>query len=221
MEAEAKAPILEWREVTARESEGGHLCGPVSLVVREGQGAIFLAQEAAASRAFLYASAGFWLPESGRLLWQGRPLPSKSDLPAQSRFYRDLALVHRPAQLLSDNSLYQCLAMDLAYHGRIVGEEAERRIWEVIAKLGLSREARLSVQKLSERARRRALFALALAKEPKIILMERPAHFLDKDFGSVWECILDESKSRGQAFLVFDRGMSGYREGDFSQAVSL
>jgi uncharacterized protein YdaT len=46
-------------------------------------------------------------------------------------------------------------------------------------------------EQLPEKKRRLGLYALALAKQPKLFLLERPQQFLDQDFPLVWSRIHD------------------------------
>ena len=64
--------------------------------------------------------------------------------------------------------------------------------------------------------RRWAFYPLAFCGGPRLLLMERPVQFLDRDFDLVWDLVLRRAEEDGLAYMVFDRAKTVYSEEHFS-----
>jgi ABC-type molybdenum transport system ATPase subunit/photorepair protein PhrA len=86
--------------------------------------------------------------------------------------------------------------------------------------MGLAGQAAIPTENLSEPLRRLALYALVFYQRPRLLLLERPFQFLDRDFRLVWGLIQDRVAAGELAVAVFDRASDIYPPGSFHNTAS-
>lgn len=91
-------------------------------------------------------------------------------------------------------------------------EEAKKRAYEVLDKLGLRDKANTHVEKLSTGQRRRLSIALSVVHDPPFLILDEPTANLDpKGIGLVRE-LLVSAKRRGRASLIVEHKPMYFRE---------
>jgi iron complex transport system ATP-binding protein len=172
----------------------------VSFAVRSGELIALMGRNGAGKSTLLDLIAGLRRPTAGTILLDGRPL-DQWPRPAVAR-----VVSHLP-QLMRDN--IACSAEQLVLMGRYPHAE---RWWESDA----DREAVVHamsrcdcrqfqdrrVSTLSGGERQRVLLAACLAQEPRLLLLDEPATFLDIDQQLQCFTVLREEASRGTACLA-------------------
>jgi ABC-type multidrug transport system ATPase subunit len=97
----------------------------------------------------------------------------------------------------------------------------KKKAHELIAALKLSSLAyNLPAGSLPEDKKRLGLYALAMAKEPLLYILERPLQFLDADFAWIWELLM-EKKKNGTAIFVLARPSEKYAANSFEKVINL
>ncbi|MDR1871588.1 MAG: hypothetical protein LBS60_06615 [Deltaproteobacteria bacterium] len=149
-------------------------------------------------------------PTWGEVLWFGRGKPKPSDLLATSLFNRRLGFTPKNGRLFSGCSL---LANLLIHYVHVVGldeatAEEEARAW--LERLKLTREARTLGEKIGDKAHL-ALLALALVKEPDLLVLDRPRSLFERDFPLVLDVLKNERQRREFAALIIDDDYSPWR----------
>ncbi len=112
-------------------------------------------------------------PESGQILYRGRPLGEEDEL----AYRRKMALVLQDP-LLFDATVFDNVAMGLRFRGLPRGE-IRQRVEEWLRRLGVSHLAGRRARKLSGGEAQRINLARALALQPEVLLLDEPFSALD------------------------------------------
>jgi ABC-type multidrug transport system ATPase subunit len=187
-----------------RLQNGAHPAGGTfEFILRQGQGGLVILDNLDLLRRLMRCCLGIEQSKAGRISWwEGSREVSRSGSWGQYKFYRCISYVNRHSQLLGSLTLNQNFQILHDYTGRENGPERTRR---TLADFGLAEYGNKLADSLPEPVRRLALYALALAREPYLILMERPSQFLDRDFDLVWARLRTQASEEQLAYIVFDR----------------
>jgi ABC-type ATPase involved in cell division len=214
------APLFAFAELYLpwRSDEG---LGPISFTLHGGQAALISHKLLAVLQRVYLVSMGWLEPVKGCVIWKGKCLSQDMGLAEHYRYNRDMGLVHRDAALLFGKTLYDNLMLQLLYNKKDHHRRLRRLAERVILDLKLEDYAwSMPTEELPEDERRLGLFALALAKEPSLFILERPRQFLEEDFELVWQ-LLEKSKKKGAAILVLDRPTEYYDETLFDVNIEI
>ena len=191
--------------------EAGSVHGPLDLSVRPGEISLVLVPEPPGMlRRLMKCCLAFKRPDSGRVSWWPGAVPGEA-------FYRQVGYVDRQSQLLHRWSILEHFRIFDAYSGQDGQPGAARKL---LSALGLSAQAELPTENLSEPVRRLALYALVLYQRPRLMLLERPFQSLDRDFRLVWDLILGRAAAGELAVVVFDRFREVYPPDTFRQTMA-
>ncbi|HEX2459977.1 MAG TPA: ABC transporter ATP-binding protein [Vicinamibacterales bacterium] len=172
----------------------------VTFAVRSGELIALMGRNGSGKSTLLDLIAGLRRPTAGTILLDGRPLDEWPQ-PAVAR-----VVSHLP-QVMRDN--IACSAEQLVLMGRYPHAE---RWWESDTDRELVAQAmsrcdcrqfqHRRVSTLSGGERQRVLLAACLAQEPRLLLLDEPATFLDIDQQLHCFSLLREEASRGTACLA-------------------
>lgn len=217
-----KGPTMPVPTFTAEEVFLSHRdqlhYGPLTLTLEEGRGALVVIKDLDLLRRFMRCCLGLDQPDSGRLAWSFDRRERSDPYWGPFDFYRQIGYVDRQIQLIGALSLLDNLLLFYQYARR---EDGLGRSREILERLNLADYEHLRADELPEPQRRLGLYALAFAKEPRLLLIERPNQFLDRDFDLVWDSILSRAAQTGLSFIVFDRTRTIYPAENFSTIVSV
>ncbi|MDR0882441.1 MAG: hypothetical protein LBP55_07850 [Candidatus Adiutrix sp.] len=187
--------------------------GPFDFALRLGQGGLVVMDNLDLLRRLMRCCLGVEQPETGRIDWgAGSGMVSRSGSWGPYELYHQIGCVNRHSQLLGSLTLSQNLQLLHDYADLEDGPERARRS---LADFGLTEYGNDRADSLPEPVRRLALYVLALAKAPRLLLMERPSQFLDRDFGPIWAGLRAQAGEGRLAYLVFDRTRLPYDPAHF------
>lgn len=205
-------------EGLALSPAGGSAKNPLQLELRGGQCALVLVRDLDYLRRLMRCCLGLDRPEAGAVSWWNGFVPESEENWDSYDFFRRIGYVDRQSQLLGGVRLrdHFILFSRYARQGHVI-EDSER----LLAFFNLESYLDHKADDLPEPQRRLALYALALCRRPRLLLVERPVQFLDRDFSLVWGLVQNERDENGLACVVFDRGRSAYVSENFDQLVNL
>ena len=211
---QAERPVIAAEEIFLR-GEDSLPYGPLTLSLKPGEGALVTVQNLGLMRRLMKCCLGFIRPESGQMSWWRDIEPEEDGSRNQSLLdlYRRIGYVDRQCQLLTSITLLENLVLFHDYAGLAEAVPRSRRL---LSRFNLADDENLKGHALPEPDRRRALYALAFCGEPRLLLMERPVQFLDRDFDLVWDLVLRRAEEDGLAYIVFDRARTSYSEEHFT-----
>jgi cell division transport system ATP-binding protein len=115
---------------------------------------------------------------------------------------RKLGIVFQDFQLLIDRNVYDNLAFVLKATGWKIKEEIDKRIKEVLGKVGLEYKGYKMPHQLSGGEQQRVVIARALLNNPEIILADEPTGNLDPETSEGIMKILREISNTGRAVVM-------------------
>lgn len=187
--------------------------GPLDLKLEKGKGALVLANDLGLMRRLMKCCQGTESPQGGRVSWWPDLDHDRGDYWRLYGFYRQIGYIDRLSQLLGARTLMENMVLYFLYAGKSNPEALARPVLDLF---GLAGYENLRADDLPEPQRRLALYALAFCKKPRLLLLERPAQFLDRDFDQVWDWVLKRAADSGLAYIVFDRTRIPYNREDFT-----
>lgn len=115
---------------------------------------------------------------------------------------RKLGIVFQDFQLLTDRSVHHNLLFVLKATGWKNNAEAEKRINDVLDKVGLANKGYKMPHQLSGGEQQRVAIARALLNDPEIILADEPTGNLDPDASTEIMNLLVDIKNNGRAIIM-------------------
>ncbi len=167
-------PILELRHVDKSFGPVQAL-SQVSLQVARGQATGLLGDNGAGKTVMIKTVSGMWPPDSGEILWNGRPIhihtPRDAAALGITTVYQDLALCDNLD--IVQNMFLGREALRLGSLDEVTMERAARRTLESLA-VTTVRSIRQPVSSLSGGQRQSVAVARAVMIESKLVIMDEP-----------------------------------------------
>jgi len=144
----------------------------LSLTITSGELVALLGPSGCGKTTALRVLAGFEVPDSGRVLVDGKDL---TRVPAQRR---DMGMVFQSYSLFPNMTALDNVAFGLRVRGWRVGRRHEKAT-SLLELVGLDPEAKKYPHQLSGGQQQRVALARALAIEPRVLLLDEPLSALD------------------------------------------
>lgn len=145
----------------------------VSLEIKAGELVALLGPNGAGKSTLFQLLSGLFTPDAGRITIMGHDM-ARAPIPALA----GLGIVFQQPTLDLELTVAGNLRFHAGLHGFSRGE-ADQRIGQVLARVGLTDAANTKVQNLSGGNRRRVELARALLHEPRLLLMDEATVGLD------------------------------------------
>ncbi|MFE1442787.1 sugar ABC transporter ATP-binding protein [Streptomyces sp. NPDC058739] len=179
--ADSPAPLLRMAGIT-KSFPGVRALSGVDLTVVEGEVHCLLGQNGAGKSTLIKVLAGAHQPDSGEIVWQGRPARLKSPIDAMrlgvATIYQELDLVEHLS--VAENV---SLGHEPTRAGFVVRTGvARRRAASLLHRLGHDEiDPAVPVAELSSAQRQIVSMARALSRDARLIVMDEPSAALDPD----------------------------------------
>jgi ABC-type Fe3+/spermidine/putrescine transport system ATPase subunit len=182
--------------VTKRYGGGKAAVDALSFSLRAGEFFSLLGPSGCGKTTTLRMIAGFELPDEGRILLDGR------DVAGEPPYRRDVSTVFQSYALFPHLTVEANVRFGLQQRRDVTRTEADRRVSEMLALLGLQgKEARRPAQ-LSGGERQRVALARSLVLRPSVLLLDEPLSALDPQLRRQVRSELKQLQERlGVAFL--------------------
>jgi iron complex transport system ATP-binding protein len=173
--------LLELRNVSARYEGSPGKSEPlrgVSLELRAGEMVVALGPNGAGKTTLLRVMSGLQKPIAGEVRVEGAPIESME----RGTLARLLAVVHQVENVAFDFSVRDVVMMGRAPHQSgwmRVADGDDAVVERTLERCDLKSLADRPVNTLSGGEQKRVAIARALAQEPRILLLDEPAAFLD------------------------------------------
>ncbi|SIO59486.1 ABC transporter ATP-binding protein [Paraburkholderia phenazinium] len=181
-------PLLSVQRVDKRYPNGTIALEDVRLAIAPGEFVSLLGPSGCGKSTLLKMLAGIETPTHGHVRWWGQPFETVgSPGRRMSMVFQEATLM--PWATVADNVR---LPLDLA---RVPRGEADARVAEALAGVGLAKFARVLPRELSGGMQMRASLARALVTEPDLLLLDEPfgaldeftRNRLDSDLRALWQ----------------------------------
>ncbi len=174
------APVVLRTEKLMMRFGGIIATNDVSLEVVRGARHALIGPNGAGKTTLINQLTGMLRPSAGRILLDGQDI---TQLPAHQRVRRGMVRTFQINQLFSSLSPQETLAMVVSQHLGITGRwwqalgrepEVQRRCDELLARFHLADVRHLKTEHLAYGKRRLLEIAIALACEPRVLLLDEP-----------------------------------------------
>lgn len=172
----------------------------VSLTIGDGECIALTGQSGSGKTCLLNIAGGIDLPNTGRVLWRGRPVASRRDWAALRG--REIGIVFQEFNLLPTLTARQNVQLALM-GGDLRGRAQRASAQAALAQVGLDGRADHLPAELSGGERQRVAIARALVRDPSLLLADEPTGSLDSvNAASIAELLLGLPKERGMTLLM-------------------
>ncbi|BDG35755.1 ABC transporter ATP-binding protein [Saccharococcus caldoxylosilyticus] len=210
--------LLEVHQLTKRF--GGLVAvNDVSFSVEEGKVNAIIGPNGAGKSTFFNLISGFYKPTSGQIIFKGQDI---TRLPANQRAKLGIARTFQTTHLFEQSTVFDNVVIghrlrtssnlfDAVFRTkRLKREEAEckEKAMEVLEFVGLTDVADKMVANISQEQKKRAAFALALATEPEIVLLDEPAAGVNPDETEGLEQLIVKMVDHGITVCLIEHKMS-------------
>jgi NitT/TauT family transport system ATP-binding protein len=183
----SSTPAIEVLSVEKTYPNGTHALQPVNLSIEEGEFVTLLGPSGCGKSTLLKMVAGLLEPSDGRLLLWRKPVAQLAESSHK------LAFVFQSPTLMPWASVQTNVRLPLDLAG-VPRAEADERVKESLALVGLSRFADALPRALSGGMQMRVSIARGLVTQPDLLLMDEPfgaldeitRHKLDADLLALW-----------------------------------
>ncbi|SDF29977.1 cell division ATP-binding protein FtsE [Limimaricola pyoseonensis] len=190
--------MIELRDV-AYSYGGGELFSGLSLVLAPGSFHFLTGPSGAGKTTLLKLCYGDLVPTAGEVALFGETTRGMArDGLALTR--RRIGVVHQDCQFLDHLSVAENVALPLSVAGRRA--EAEAYLPDLMAWVGLNRQAGRRPPELSGGERQRAALARAVIMSPDVIIADEPTGNIDWEMSQRLLALLVELNRMGKAVLI-------------------
>lgn len=190
--------VLSARDVRKTYQSGDRRIGVLSgagLEVRAGESVSIRGESGSGKSTLLHLLAGLDAPESGQVLWAGKP----ADAQRRAEF---LGMVFQSFYLIPELNALENVVMAARLKGR-AGAAERARAKDLLARVGLAERVDHLPTQLSGGERQRVAVARALMNRPKLILADEPTGNLDEHTGdAVIAMLLALCQETGTALVL-------------------
>ncbi|CAH2029970.1 energy-coupling factor ABC transporter ATP-binding protein [Trichlorobacter ammonificans] len=169
--------ILELRQVGFRYPDGSVGLDDCSLVIRRGSRTVLLGPNGAGKTTLFLHCNGILRPESGRVLFEGRPLDYGRQGLRELRSRVGLVFQNPDSQLFSAS-----VREDVSFGPMNLGlgrHEVRERLERALEAVGMADCADKPVHSLSHGQKKRVSIAGVLAMQPQVLILDEPTAGLD------------------------------------------
>jgi putative ABC transport system ATP-binding protein len=173
--------VLELRDVVKQYQLGSspiRAVDHVSMTVAAGELVALYGPSGSGKTTLIELIAGLKTPDSGSILVGDRDVTRMSRKEVRDYRLNELGMVLHPSSLQPGARAITSASIKLMSLGT---RTAHERITPLMTELGLGERLRHRVAELSMGERQRVLVALALSREPKLVLADEPTASLDTD----------------------------------------
>ncbi|MGQ9707949.1 MAG: ABC transporter ATP-binding protein [bacterium] len=165
-------------EQVSKRLRGQLILDEVSLEVPEAAVVTVLGPSGAGKTVLLKIVAGIMAPDSGRVFYDGQELTYGRFADNKGRTGK-IGFVFQGGALFDWMNVADNIALPLRERTGLSGREIEKRVGEVLKRVGMDRCGELPVRELSGGMMRLVAIARALITEPKYIFFDEPTSGLD------------------------------------------
>jgi phospholipid/cholesterol/gamma-HCH transport system ATP-binding protein len=155
-----------------------HVIRGVDLEINRGEILTLIGKSGVGKSILLKLLINLIEPDSGRILFEGRPLQELSRA-EQKNFLRKMSYVFQGTALLDSMTVFENIALPLQERSGTSREEIRRRVGEKLKQLDLVDIDQKYPSQLSGGMKKRVALARALVTEPEVVLFDEPTTGLD------------------------------------------
>ena len=183
-------------------SGGTQLLFDITFDLEEGVAVLVMGPSGSGKTLLMKIIAGIVPPDSGKLLFDGKPFATMNDRELQDKRIRQ-GFVFQDSALWQNLSVYQNLALPVEYHyPRREAENVRSHIASLCRKMDFREDLNQRPTMLSAGERKIASILRGLVLDPENVLMDEPSAGLDSSSSARLLEILKELKAKGRTLII-------------------
>jgi polar amino acid transport system ATP-binding protein len=182
----------------------------VDLEVAEGEVVSVIGPSGSGKSTFLRCINALESASDGTIEVDGEAVTKKhADI---NKIRENIGMVFQQFNLFPHMSVIDNITMAPIDRKRATKEEAEKKAWELLDRVGLSEKARAFPKQLSGGQQQRVAIARALAMEPDLMLFDEPTSALDPEMVGEVLAVMKQLAADGMTMIVVTHEMGFARE---------
>lgn len=175
----------------------------VSLSIKRGEFVSLMGESGCGKSTLLNVIAGLDSVTSGRILLDGSDVTTLTDEQVTELRARKIGFIFQFFNLLSTLTVEENVALPLDLSGDVSGPERNRRVGDMLDRVGMAKRLKFYPSQLSGGEMQRVAIARALIHEPKLIVADEPTGNLDSENGlKVLELLRDLNANFKQTIVM-------------------
>jgi len=194
------APLLDVQRL-AKRFGGVVASAGVDLQVKEGEVHALIGPNGAGKTTLVAQLAGQLRPDNGRIVFAGNDI---THLAPHERARRGLARSFQITRLFRSFDVVgnAALAVQAASRTPLGGEAVMARAHEVLVEIGLAARANASIEALSHGEQRALEVGLAIAGQPRLVLLDEPMAGMGHDESQQMEALIQRLRRKTTLLLI-------------------
>lgn len=200
--------MIKVNNAAFRYDDGDFLFRDLSFDIKAGETLAILGANGIGKTTFLRCMLGFLKLKSGDILVEGKNTKEMSS----TEFWKLVSYVPQAKQLVFGYSVLNMVVMGRSQYvsfGRVPSQKDFDIAWNILKDMGLEHLADRSCNKLSGGQLQMVLIARALAKEPKVLILDEPESNLDMKNQLKVLDILDKLAHRQNLSIIINTHFPG------------
>lgn len=200
--------MIKVKNAAFRYDDGDFLFRDLSFQVKAGETLAILGANGIGKTTFLRCMLGFLKLKSGDIMIEGKNTKEMST----TEFWKLVSYVPQAKQLVFGYSVLNMVVMGRSQYvafGRVPSQKDFDIAWNILKDMGLEHLADRSCNKLSGGQLQMVLIARALAKEPKVLILDEPESNLDMKNQLKVLDILDKLAHRQNLAIIINTHFPG------------
>ncbi len=182
----------------------------IDLEISDGEMVIILGRSGSGKSTLLHLLSGLDRPSGGKIFFRGEEISSFNDWRISEYRLRNVGFVFQFYYLLPELTLFENVVLP----NRIAGNPNEKRVKELLNRVGLSARAGHYPAQLSGGEQQRAAIARSLANNPDVVFCDEPTGNLDEETAnSVFDLLVSLNREEKKTFVVVTHETSLMKKG--------
>ena len=195
--------VLELDNVSFKYNNKRETLKNVSFKIYKGEMVSIVGRNGAGKSTISKLICGFYKPDSGRILFEGRDIKKDS---IKQRAEKIGLVMQNPNQMISKTMIYDEVAFGLRIRG-VNEEEIKERVLETLKICGLYRLRNWPISALSFGQKKRVSIAAMLVLNPSVLILDEPTAGQDfKHYTEIME-FLHELNKKGVTIIMITHDM--------------
>lgn len=205
-----KSPLVQV-SLVHKSFAGQAVLKGIDLEVGQGETLSVLGRSGTGKSVLLKLIIGLHKPDSGSIRVGGEEI-TKLPAKALNEVRKKIGFLFQQAALYDSLTVEENVAFPLRRHSRMSEEQRKKRVRQLLAQVGMERDAHKLPGEISGGMQKRAGLARALALEPDILLFDEPTSGLDPITAEeICDLMLQLQKDRRITSIVVTHDMHGAR----------
>jgi glutamate transport system ATP-binding protein len=182
-----------------------HVLRDINLTIHRGEVVVVIGPSGSGKSTLCRAINRLETIQEGRISLDGQALPDEGKELAQLR--AEVGMVFQSFNLFAHKTILENLTLGPIKVRKKKKEDAEKRAWELMERVGVSEQAQKYPAQLSGGQQQRVAIARALAMDPKVMLFDEPTSALDPEMIKEVLDVMVDLAERGMTMVVVTHEM--------------